>query len=58
MSGWRDQLLVVLCDLRGHEWAGARQYAAQSDGLLMCVRCGYEATEPHPRTRRPLVRLT
>ena len=54
----RDRLLTVVCDVRGHQWAGARQYTAQHDGLLLCLRCGFEESGRPVRGRRPLVRLT
>ena len=39
-----ERLQSVVCSVRGHKWAGARQHAAQADGLLLCVRCGFEET--------------
>jgi len=41
----------LVCDIRGHDWAGARQYAAHSDGMLLCMRCGY-AADKAPKSRR------
>jgi hypothetical protein len=37
-----ERVSAIGCTVRGHRWAGARQHAAQSDGLLLCLRCGFE----------------
>jgi hypothetical protein len=52
-----EHLAGFVCDIRGHDWAGARQHAAQSDGLLLCVRCGYESEGRSPKRTRQLVDL-
>lgn len=51
LTGLRDHLLGFVCDIRGHAWAGARQFEAHSDGLLLCVRCGF-ASDKAPQSRR------
>jgi hypothetical protein len=51
LTDLRDHLRGFVCDIRGHDWAGARQFEAHSDGLLLCLRCGY-ATDKTPKARR------
>ena len=56
MANWQDRVQVLVCDVRGHNWAGAKQYAAQSSGVMLCLRCGLEDEGRHVPARRPLVR--
>ena len=52
---FRDHLIGFVCDIRGHDWAGAKQHEAKSDGLLLCLRCGFESEHaPKPRQLVPL----
>lgn len=54
LNGFGERVSALVCVARGHNWAGARHHAAQSDGLLLCVRCGYEDAGD---VREPVARL-
>jgi hypothetical protein len=50
INHFRDHLIGFVCDVLGHNWAGSHDHEARSDGLLLCMRCGYEADRaPKPR---------